>query len=60
MIRDRGYNVGTAELEESSDTFARRLEAAPNSMNMIAKRVFVTPAGVEMSEPIYVHFIQES
>ena len=60
MIKDRGFNVGNAELEESYETFAKRLEKSPNSLNIIAKKSFVTPAGIEMSEPIYVHFMQET
>ena len=48
MIRDRGFNVGTAELEESYETFSDRLKNTPNSinsMNILARKTFVTPAG---------------
>ena len=48
MIRDRGFNVGTAELQESYETFADRLKNTPNSinsMNILAKKAFVTPSG---------------
>jgi len=59
MLRDRGYEIGDAEIEESYEDFEQRISmkhgAKAVSLNMIAKRP--TPTG--QNEPIFVVFAQD-
>ena len=65
MLRDRGYEISEAELEETYEEFEQRYLARPQ-LNFIAKRVKLDRAlvgddedgagGEPMMEPIYVVF----
>lgn len=65
MLRDRGYEIGDAEIEESFEEFEPRLgdTGNNNSLNMIVKRPTGSvmtdeagnPAG-QVKEPIFVVF----
>jgi len=59
MLKDRGYEIGDAELEESYDEFEQRYLARPQ-LNFIAKRALPGSSAVEGAdpemEPIYVVF----
>ena len=62
MLRDRGFEIGDAELEETYEEFEAKYLAKPQ-MNLVAKRP-VAPASADegmeadavMMEPIYVVF----
>ena len=63
MLRDRGYEIGDAEIEESFEDFEPRLETGGNnSLNMIVRRpngpVMTDEEGNEgqVKEPIFVVF----
>ena len=58
MLRDRGYQIGDAEIEETFEEFEPRFLEKPDnakSLNMIVKRP--TPTGQE--DPIFVVFAQD-
>ena len=60
MLRDRGYEIGDAELEESYEEFEKRYMAKPQ-LNLVAKRPVqqgsdAMDTGAPMMEPIYVVF----
>lgn len=60
MLRDRGYEIGDAELEESYEEFEKRYLSKP-SMNLVARRPVANQGdamdtGSPMMEPIYVVF----
>jgi hypothetical protein len=63
MLRDRGYEVGDAELEETYEEFEAKYLVKPQ-LNLVAKRPVATVGAAEegmetdqvMMEPIYVVF----
>ena len=59
MLRDRGYEIGDAEIEETYEEFEKQYLAKPY-MNFIAKRPIPGETSIEndlpMMQPIYVVF----
>ena len=62
MLKDRGYDTGNAELEETFEDFQKRIESG-NTLNIITYKsssdeVDNPEAGAQV-EPIYVHFMEK-
>ena len=68
MLRDRGYQIGAAEIEEPFEDFEQR-NLTPSALNMIVKRPIPGRTSIEvldehgnqaqMMEPIFVAFAQQ-
>ena len=67
MLRDRGYEIGEDEIEETYEEFEKKYLTKPSMLNFVAKRPV---AGTQMEvddgapaqqlmEPIYVKFVKK-
>ena len=66
MLRDRGYETGSAELEETFEDFCQKLEDHPSDeRHIIAKRAVEiaeedNPEAEAKWDPIFVRFVKSS
>ena len=67
MLRDRGYEIGDDEIEESYEEFEKKYLASPKILSFIARRpvrgsMMDVDEGAENEqrmEPIYVKFVKK-
>ena len=67
MLRDRGFEIGDDEIEETYEEFEKKYLAKPSMLNFVAKRAVAAnqmevddgqPAS-QLMEPIYVKFVKK-
>ena len=67
MLRDRGYEIGDEEIEETYEDFEKKYLTSPKILNFIARRpvkgsmmeVDEGAQAEQMMEPIYVKFVKK-
>ena len=67
MLRDRGYEIGDDEIEESYEEFEKKYLTSPKILSFIARRpvqgsLMEVDEGAEAEqrmEPIYVKFVKK-
>lgn len=67
MLRDRGYEIGDDEIEETYEEFEKKYLASPKILSFIARRpvhgammdIDEGAAAEQMMEPIFVQFLKK-